>query len=70
MTNTPLPYRNVQQLLIDLSTRGFSDTAMAWFIDCRPETIARVRSGSESGRNIAERLLILADAYNQCRLSR
>ncbi len=70
MTNTPLPYRSVEQLLTDLSTRGFSDAAIARFIDCRPETIARVRSGRESGRNIAGRLLILADAYNQCRLSR
>ena len=70
MIDTPLPYRSIQQLLTDLSTRGFSDTAIARFIDCRPETIARVREGSESGRNIAGRLLILADAYNQCRLFR
>ena len=70
MTNTPLPYRSIQQLLTDLCSRGFSDAAIARFIDCRPETIARVRVGAESGRNIAGRLLILADAYNQCRLSR
>jgi len=30
---------------------------------------ARVRCGEQSGRNIALRLLILADAYNQCRVS-
>ncbi|MGO8947741.1 MAG: hypothetical protein ACLQUY_08775 [Ktedonobacterales bacterium] len=70
MNTAPLPYRSVQQLLTDLSIRGFSDAAIARFIDCRPETIARVRSGAESGRNIAERLLILAEAYNQCHLSR
>ena len=70
MTRTPLQCRSVQQLLTDLWNLGFSDTTIARFINCRPETIARVRSGEESGRNIAQRLLILADAYNQCRLSR
>jgi hypothetical protein len=70
MTRTPLQYRSVLQLLTDLYNLGFSDAAIARFINCRPETIARVRSGSESGRNIAGRLLNLADAYNQCRLSR
>lgn len=70
MSQTPLQYRSVEQLLMDLWELGFSDAAIARFIDCRPETIARVRSGAESGRNIAGRLLILADAYNQCRLSR
>jgi hypothetical protein len=70
MTRTPLQYRSFQQLLTDLCNLGFSDTAIARFINCRPETIARVRSGEQSGRNIAQRLLILADAYNQCRLSR
>jgi hypothetical protein len=67
MTRTPLPYRSIQQLLEDLWQLGFSDAALARFINCRPETIARVRSGEQSGRNIAERVLILADAYNQCR---
>jgi hypothetical protein len=65
-----LRYRSIQQLLTDLWELGFSDAALARFINCRPETIARVRRGDESGRNIAERLLILADAYNQCRSSR
>jgi hypothetical protein len=60
MRNTPLlQYRSLQQLLTDLWNLGFSDTAIARFIGCRPETIARVRSGEESGRNIAQRLLIL-----------
>jgi hypothetical protein len=63
-----LQYRSVQQLLTDLWDRGFSDTAIARFIGCNPYTIARVRSGEQSGRNIAQRLLILADAYNQCRM--
>ncbi|MGO8946873.1 MAG: hypothetical protein ACLQUY_04230 [Ktedonobacterales bacterium] len=70
MTRTSLQCQSVQQLLMDLWDLGFSDTAIARFINCRPETIARVRLGEQSGRNIAERLLILADAYNQCRLSR
>jgi hypothetical protein len=65
-----LQCRSIQQLLTDLWELGFSDTAIARFINCRPETIARVRSGEESGRNITRRLLILARAYNQCRLSR
>jgi hypothetical protein len=69
MNNTLLQYRSIQQLLTDLWDLGFSDTAIARFIDCCPETIARVRIGEQSGRNIAERLLILADAYNQCRVS-
>jgi hypothetical protein len=70
MSNTSLlQYRTLQQLLTELWELGFSDAAIARFIDCRPETIARVRDGSQSGRNIAERLLILADAYNQCRTS-
>jgi hypothetical protein len=70
MRRPPLRYHSVQQLLTDLWDLGFSDAAIARFINCRPETIARVRSGEQSGRNIAQRLLILADAYNQCRLSR
>jgi hypothetical protein len=70
MSRSPLQCRSVQQLLTDLCNLGFSDTAIARFIDCCPETIARVRSGEQSGRDIAGRLLILADAYNQCRLSR
>ena len=70
MTNSPLPYRSIQQLLEDLWQLGFSDAALARFINCRPETIARVRRGDESGRNIAERVLIFADAYNHCRTSR
>jgi hypothetical protein len=70
MSNTLLQYRSIQQLLTDLYTLGFSDTALARFINCRPETIARVRSGEQTGRNIAGRLLIFADAYNLCRLSR
>jgi hypothetical protein len=71
MRNTPLlRYRSLQQLLTDLWDLGFSDTAIARFINCRPETISRVRSAEESGRNIAQRLLILADAYNQCRIFR
>ena|SRR5215469_1338781 len=45
-------------------------SALARFINCRPETIARVRSGEQTGRNIAGRLLIFAEAYNLCRLSR
>jgi hypothetical protein len=69
MRSAPLQYRSIQQLVTDLYELGFSDTAIARFIDCRPETIARVRSGEQSGRNIAQRLLILADAYNLCRLS-
>jgi hypothetical protein len=72
-TNTTPPllhYRSLQQLLTTLWELGFSDAAIARFINCRPETIARVRDGRESGRNIAQRLLILADAYNQCRQSR
>ena len=67
MSRTQLHYRSIQQLLEDLWQLGFSDAALARFINCRPETIARVRSGEQSGRNIAERLLIVADAYNQCR---
>ena len=70
MTRTSLPYRSIQQLLEDLWQLGFSDAAIARFIACRPETIARVRRGDESGRNIAERVLIMADAYNQCRALR
>ena len=70
MTTPPLHCRSLQQLLTNLWELGFSDTALARFIDCRPETIARVRAGEQSGRNIAERLLFLADAYNQCRLAR
>jgi hypothetical protein len=70
MSTTLLECRSVQQLLTDLRQLGFSDTAIARFINCRPETIARVRIGEQSGHNIAERLLILADAYNQCRESR
>jgi hypothetical protein len=70
MSRSPLQCRSVQQLLTDLWNLGFSDAAIARFINCRPETIARVRSGEQSGRNIAQRLLILADAYNQCRLFR
>ena len=70
MSTTPLlQYRSLQQLLTELWEPGFSDAAIARFIDCRPETTARVRSGEQSGRNIAERLLILADAYNQCQTS-
>jgi hypothetical protein len=69
MSRSPLQCRSVQQLLTDLSNLGFSDTAIARFINCRPETIARVRIGEQSGHNIAPRLLILADAYNQCRAS-
>ena len=64
---THLPYRSTRQLLTDLWNLGFSDAAIARFINCRPETIARVRDGTQSGRNIAERVLIFADAYNQCR---
>jgi hypothetical protein len=70
MSSTLLQCRSVQQVLTELGHRGFSDAAIARFINCRPETIARVRSGEQSGRNIAQRLLILAEAYNQCRLSR
>jgi hypothetical protein len=70
MTTPPLRCRSLQQLLTNLWELGFSDAAIAPFIDCRPETIARVRSGEQSGRNIGVRLLILADAYNQCRLQR
>jgi hypothetical protein len=70
MRSPLLQCRSVQQLLTDLCRLGFSDAAIARFIDCHPETIARVRTGEQSGRNIAQRLLILADAYNQCRLSR
>jgi hypothetical protein len=70
MSSAPLQCRSVQQLLTDLCHLGFSDTAIARLINCRPETIARVRTGEQSGRNIAERLLILAEAYNLCRLSR
>ena len=70
MRKTRLPYHNTRQLLTDLWNLGFSDAAIARFINCRPETIARVRDGTQSGRNIAERVLIIADAYNQCRLSR
>ena len=70
MSRTQLHYRSIQQLLEDLWQLGFSDAALARFINCRPETIARVRSGEQSSRNIAERLLIVADAYNQCRASR
>jgi hypothetical protein len=63
MSRTQLRYRSIQQLLTDLWELGFSDAALARFINCRPETIARVRSGEQSGRNIA-------DANNQCRKSR
>jgi hypothetical protein len=70
MTRTPLQYRSLRQLLEDLWQLGFSDAAIARFINCRPETIARVRSGEQSGRNIAEWVLIFADAYNRCRRSR
>jgi hypothetical protein len=70
MPNSQLSYRRIQQILDDLWQLGFSDAALARFINCRPETIGRVRRGDESGRNIAERLLIMADAYNQCRLPR
>ena len=71
MRNTPLlQYRSIQQLLNDLWDRGFSDATIARFIGCNPYTIARVRSGEQPGRNIAEQLLILADAYNQCQLFR
>jgi hypothetical protein len=69
MSRTQLQYRSIQQLLEDLWQLGFSDAALARFINCRPETIARVRAGQQSGRTIAERLLILADAYNQCQAS-
>ena len=69
MSDMPLRYRSLQQLLMDLWELGFSDAALARFINCRPETIARVREGAQSGRNIAQRLLIFADAYNQCRKS-
>jgi hypothetical protein len=68
MNNTPLQCRSAQQLPTDLRHLGFSDTAIARFIDCCPETIARVRMGEQSGHNIAEHLLILANAYNQCRV--
>jgi hypothetical protein len=70
MTRTLLRYRSVQPLLTDSCNLGFSDAAIARFINCRAETVARVRAGEQSGRNIAGRLLILADAYNQCRLPR
>jgi hypothetical protein len=70
MNSTQLHYRSIQQLLEDLWQLGFSDAALARFINCRPETIARVRSGEQTGRNIAERVLIFAGAYNQCRTSR
>jgi hypothetical protein len=70
MTKTPLSYWSLKQLLTDLWNLGFSDAAIARCINCRPETIARVRAGTQSGRNIAERVLIFADAYNQCRTSR
>ena len=70
MRRPPLRYHSVQQLLTDLWNLGFSDAAIARFIHCRPETIARVREGKESGRNITQRLLILADAYNQCQSCR
>jgi hypothetical protein len=70
MSTSLLQSRSIQQLVTDLYHLGFSDTAIARFIDCRPETIARVRSGEQSGRNIAVRLVIMMEAYNQCRLSR
>jgi hypothetical protein len=70
MSAAQLRYRSIRQLLEDLWQLGFSDAAIARFINCRPETIARVRSGEQTGRNIAERVLIFADAYNQCRTSR
>ena len=67
MSRALLQYRNVQQLLTDLWDLGFSDAAIARFINCRPETVARVRSGEQSGRNIAQRLLVLADAAGKPR---
>jgi hypothetical protein len=70
MRSPPLRYHSVQQLLTDLSNLGFSDAAIARIIGCRPETIARVREGKEPGRNITQRVLILADAYNQCQTFR
>jgi hypothetical protein len=70
MSTAQLRYRSIQRLLEDLWQLGFSDAALARFINCRPETIARVRSGAQSGRNIAQRLLILADANSQCRALR
>lgn len=71
MSNTPpLQAHSLQQLLTELWQLGFSDAALARFINCRPETIARVRCGEQTGHNIAERVVIFADAYNQCRTSR
>jgi len=56
MSTMSLQYRSLRQLLTHLGDLGFSDAAIARFINCRPETIARVRSGEQSGRNIAQRL--------------
>jgi len=70
MSSTLLQSWSIPQLLWDLWDLGFSDTAIARFINCWSETIGRVRSGEQSGRNIAVRLLIFAEAYNLCRLSR
>ena len=62
-------YPDVQHVLTELWDLGFSDAAIARFINCRPETIARVRRGEQSGRNIARRLMIMVNAYNRCRTS-
>jgi hypothetical protein len=53
--------------MADRWTDVSAHAAIARFINCRPETNARFRSGEQSGRNIAERVVILADAFNQCR---
>lgn len=69
MKIAPIYAHNVQEALEALSARGFSDTAIARFIDCTPQTIACIRLGKQSGRNIARRLSIMLQAYNRCRMT-